>query len=59
MIAVREPSPPQPEWIDDELIEQTKAVWSPRYGRALTTPEAVEILLAMGRLIDAVQEQQP
>jgi len=50
---------PYPNWIDEELIERTKVVWSPRYGRSLTTAEAIEILLNVGRLIDVLQEQQP
>jgi len=43
-----------PEWIDERLILETKQVWSPRYGRALTTEEAIEILLTFGRLLDAL-----
>lgn len=43
-----------PEWIDENLIVETMRVWSPRYGHALTTDEAVEILLAFGRLVDAL-----
>ena len=59
MIASAERPPPRPEWIDDRLVEETKAVWSPRYGRALTTAEAIEILVSVGRLIDAIQERKP
>lgn len=43
-------------WIDDQLIAETKEVWGPKYGRALTTAEAIEILQNMGRLLDALQE---
>lgn len=59
MIASENRTSPHPEWIDEKLIEQTKAVWSPRYGRLLTTAEAIEILLSVGRLFDALKEQQP
>ena len=31
-------------WMTDELIAETQRVWSPRYGRDLSTDEAVEIL---------------
>lgn len=44
------------DWIDAQLIEETKVVWGPIYGRALTTAEAVEILHNVGRLVDALQE---
>lgn len=57
MIASPKQSQPWPEWIDEQLIEQTKAVWGPHYGRTLTTAEAVEILLNVGRLLDAIEEQ--
>ena len=32
-------------WITDDLIEETRRVWSPMYGRVLATEEAVEILM--------------
>lgn len=32
-------------WITDELIAETRRVWSPLYGRVLSTDEAVEILV--------------
>lgn len=59
MIAPADRSSERPDWIDDHLVEETKAVWSPRYGRSLTTAEAVEILLSFGRLIDAIEERKP
>lgn len=51
------PGPALPAWITELLIAETKAVWSPQYGRSLTTDEAVEILLSFGRLLDALQGQ--
>ena len=48
--------PPLPEWIDAKLIAETKAVWSPFYGHSLTTAEAVEILLSIGRVMDALED---
>lgn len=59
MIASADSLASRAPWIDDKLIEQTKAVWSPRYGRSLTTAEAIEILLSVGRLIDAIEERKP
>lgn len=47
-----------PIWISDQLVAETKAAWSPKYGRTLTTPEAIEILLSFGRLLDALEGQE-
>jgi len=57
--ANRSPQPKQalPVWISEQVIAETKEVWSPKYGHALTTEEALEILLSMGRLLDAIQGQ--
>jgi hypothetical protein len=32
-------------WITDELIEDTRRVWSRAYGRVLSADEAVEIIM--------------
>ena len=32
------------EWMSDELIADTRRVWSVAYGRVISTDEAVEIL---------------
>jgi hypothetical protein len=39
-------------WMTDELIAETKRVWSPRYGRDLSTDEAVEILRNVKRFAE-------
>ena len=44
------------EWISDELIRDTQRVWSPRYGRDLSEEEAVEILMNVKRLAEALLE---
>jgi hypothetical protein len=48
-------------WITDELIEETRRVWSPMYGRVLSADEAVEILMNVKRfaevLLRAAQER--
>jgi hypothetical protein len=31
-------------WITDELMDETRRVWSPEYGRVLSNDEVVEIL---------------
>lgn len=47
---------PYPEWIDAKLIAETIATWSPKYGRTLTTAEALEILQNFVRTIDFLQD---
>ncbi len=44
-----------PAWINDQLVAETKAAWEPIYGRKLTESEAIEILLNVGRLLDALR----
>lgn len=41
-------------WITDELVDQTRRVWSPHYGRLLTEDEAVEILTNVKRFADVL-----
>lgn len=43
-----------PDWITEELVGQTLAVWEPRYGRQLTIDEAVEILRNVVRLAECL-----
>ena len=42
--------PGAPGWVTAELIGQTINVWSPRFGRALTTDEALDIIMSVGEL---------
>lgn len=42
--------PPGAAWITDDMIEDTKQHWSPRYQRELSSAEAVEILMNVKRL---------
>ena len=42
--------PPGAGWITDEMIEDTRRHWSPRYGYELSDTEAVEILMNIKRL---------
>ncbi|MCZ2342821.1 MAG: hypothetical protein LC104_13685 [Bacteroidales bacterium] len=43
------------EWVTPDLIRQTITVWEPRYGRPLSTDEAVQIILAAGRLCEVLK----
>lgn len=33
------------EWISEELIQETQAVWSKAYGRVISRDEAIEMLV--------------
>ena len=39
-------------WMTDDLIAETQRVWSPQYGRELSTDEAVEILRNVKRFAE-------
>lgn len=41
-------------WITDALIEETRRVWSPMYGRVLSADEAVEILMNVKRFAEVL-----
>ncbi len=43
-----------PDWITAELIETTLRVWQPYYATILTPEEAVTMILAVGRLYQAL-----
>jgi hypothetical protein len=45
-------------WITDELIDETRKVWSPEYGRVLSADEAVEILMNVKRLAEMLMKIQ-
>ena len=42
-------------WRTDELIAETQRVWSPQYGRDLSTDEAVEILRNVKRFAEVLK----
>lgn len=61
----REPRPPStssslsvarpagaPDWVSAELLAETVAAWQPYYEKELTVDDALEIVLAVGRLTD-------
>ena len=45
-----------PPWITAQLIEATLRSWQPHYDRRLTSTDAIEILLDVGRLLDLLEE---
>jgi len=46
--------PTAQEWMSDELIADTRRVWSAAYGRVISAEEAVEILNNVRRLADVL-----
>lgn len=48
--------PATPAWIDLSLIERTIAVWQPYYSSPLSADDAVEMLLTVGNLLNALQK---
>lgn len=55
-------TPPQPlraeaeAWMTDELIEETRRVWSKGYRRVITVEEAVEILANVKNAAEAFMD---
>jgi hypothetical protein len=43
-----------PEWVTEELVADTLATWQAFYPHKLTELDALEILLTVGRLFDAL-----
>ncbi|MGC1274143.1 MAG: hypothetical protein WBC44_10590 [Planctomycetaceae bacterium] len=41
-------------WITDELLDVTRQVWSPLYGRELSIDEATEILINVQRFAEVL-----
>ena len=46
------------EWMSDQLIADTRRVWSAEYGRVISEEEAVEILSNVRRLADVLMRAQ-
>jgi hypothetical protein len=44
-----------PRWITEELITETIRVWQPRYGKPISTDEALQIILSVGRLREVLK----
>ncbi len=43
-----------PPWVTPELIADTIATWQPYYKESLTENDALDILLSVSRLTDAI-----
>jgi hypothetical protein len=48
--------PGTPAWIDLSLTDRTIAVWQPYYSSPLTVDDAVEMLLTVGNLFNALRK---
>lgn len=48
------PRPLSMDWITDDLLQTTLAVWSEVYEQPLTTDDAVEILMNVKRFSEAL-----
>ncbi len=46
-------------WISDELLEETRRVWSKAYGRVLSAEEAVEILMNVKAVAEVLVKPRP
>jgi len=46
-----------PAWITPELMASTRDVWGPKYDRALSDWEVIDILAQVGRLLDVLLDE--
>jgi hypothetical protein len=46
--------PGTPAWVTPELVAATLDCWQPRFPKALTTEDAIQIITNAGRLLDAL-----
>lgn len=46
-----------PDWITPDLIAETIEVWQPKYEKRLTDQDAIEILLEVSALLDALGDR--
>lgn len=44
-----------PKWVTREFFEETRRLWSSRYGWTLTDEETCEIILNVSKLLDILQ----
>ena len=54
-----EPPSSAPAWATPELLADTLETWQPYYSRELTVADALDILLSVSRLIDALWSHKP
>ena len=48
-----------PAWITEELIAHTVKVWQPYYAKPLSACDALEILMNVGAVLNAVRDEVP
>jgi hypothetical protein len=46
-----------PPWVDETLIRETQRVWGRYYPKGLTTDEAVEVIINVSQLLEAVSQE--
>jgi hypothetical protein len=44
-----------PTWVTEALVASTIRRWSPRYGHILSRQEAIEIIVNVGQMVNAVR----
>jgi len=50
------PQPPgAPDWATPALLDKTIKTWQPYYSEQLTVADALDILLAVSRLVDTIR----
>lgn len=60
MTPPKQPFPPgTPPYVTREMLVDTIATWQPFYPEPLTDSDALDILLSIMRLDDALQESTP
>ena len=50
-----EPPPGSPDWVTPGLLHDTIETWQPYYHEQLTVADALDILLAVSRLVDTIR----
>jgi hypothetical protein len=46
------------KWISEDLLTETRKVWSKAYGRVLSNEEAIEFLMNVKRMAEVLIEMQ-
>ena len=46
------------KWISEDLLAETREIWSKAYGRVLSNEEAIEILMNVKRMAEVLIQMQ-
>lgn len=46
------------KWISEDLLTETRKIWSKAYGRVLSNEEAIEILMNVKRMAEVLIQMQ-